>query len=415
MYGMVEAFNTQYPCRICSMELVQTRVATKEDPTLIRTNFMEGIDHAKEMSAPNDATLNPKLSVGFRKKSELNNFKHFKAETGSSVDPFHDICEGTCRKDLCKVCNHMVTKMGISEDEIRRDIEQYDFGCLNHAHKPSNFKLSAANLGQSGCQIKTLLMHFPLIFGKYFHKRADLKILDLVKTLIRITNLAFKRVITDEDIADTESLVEFYLSSLLQLFPGTTLSPKHHYLTHYGRIMRRLGPLGHFSTAAHESKHTFFTGLIEKSSLNRNVIKTLAVRHQNAHATNLIPGLKLEVVGGKAQEVSLELAAELRDKFNISSDGYQKISWISLIFKFAPHLFFRHTGLLYEIIYILKNPSGKYFLACAQWTFEDDEMQCWSELIKKIGYSLIAFDDVGRLQTFNKAFSTQTKAFCVLY
>lgn len=415
MLGMVEAFNTLYPCRICSMELNDTKKATKEDPSLIREDYMSGINQAKEKSAPGDATLRPNWSSGFRKESELNFFKHYKAERGTSVDPFHDLPEGVHRKDLKKVCIHMRDHMGITEDQMRRDIELYDFGTLNHAHKPSNFKLSVDSLGQSGTQIKTLLAHFPLIFGKYFVKKTDLKYLDLLKILIRITNLAFKRVICDEDINNMKSLVEFYLASLLKLFPGTTLSPKHHFLTHYARVMKRLGPISHFSTAACESKHGFFTNLIDKSSLSRNVLKTLAIRHQNVQATNFVSGLKLQVAIGKITDISDEKATELSNKFNVSTSGWKIVSWVNLIFKFAPNYFFRYNDQLYSVKLILKKTDDEFCLVCSEWTYEDDDYECWSELKEPITETLVEFKNVERLQTFNKVLSNKTKGFCVLY
>lgn len=61
-----------------------------------------------------------------------------------------------------------------------------------------------------------------------------------------------------------------------ELYPRN-LIPKHHFMTHYSRCIRKIGPLVHVWGMRYEAKHSFF----KKSVKNfKNITKSLALKHQ---------------------------------------------------------------------------------------------------------------------------------------
>ena len=58
------------------------------------------------------------------------------------------------------------------------------------------------------------------------------------------------------------------------------LRPKHHFLLHYGELIRQLGPLMRLWTMRFESKHGYFKKCLRSSKNFRNLCQSLSFRHQ---------------------------------------------------------------------------------------------------------------------------------------
>ena len=75
--------------------------------------------------------------------------------------------------------------------------------------------------------------------------------------------------------------------------------PKHHFVGHYPRAYRNMGPLTAIWAMRMESKHTYFKGVIRTSKNFKNVSLTCANRHQRAQVSysyfGLFPRSKYEV------------------------------------------------------------------------------------------------------------------------
>lgn len=68
---------------------------------------------------------------------------------------------------------------------------------------------------------------------------------------IRLVN---RRVVDENTIVAYEKHLFAYLGSLLDLFPGYRLKPKHHYAVHLADCMRRFGPTIWYSSWSGERK-----------------------------------------------------------------------------------------------------------------------------------------------------------------
>lgn len=108
---------------------------------------------------------------------------------------------------------------------------------------------------------------------------------------------------------------------LKEVFPDFHLLPKHHFLEHYPKLIRRFGPLIDFWTIRFEAKHSFCKRVVHDSHNFRNILLTLSTKHQLTLAYHLdLPSLfrpDLEVghtavVPPNALEHSMRQAVELK-------------------------------------------------------------------------------------------------------
>lgn len=66
-----------------------------------------------------------------------------------------------------------------------------------------------------------------------------------------------------------------------ELYPSNNLLPKHHFMVHYPRCIRKVGPLIQIWTMRFEAKHKFFKYSVKNF---KNLTVSLANKHQFAVA-----------------------------------------------------------------------------------------------------------------------------------
>lgn len=73
--------------------------------------------------------------------------------------------------------------------------------------------------------------------------------------------------------------IEIHLKSIVVDY-GETLLPKHHFITHYPSVIKKLGPLIHTWAMRYEAKHREFIKDVPVINNYKNLCKTLANRYQ---------------------------------------------------------------------------------------------------------------------------------------
>ncbi|KAK0151756.1 hypothetical protein N1851_006856 [Merluccius polli] len=86
---------------------------------------------------------------------------------------------------------------------------------------------------------------------------------------------------TDKTIQFLQTKIQDHRRLLQEVFPDFTLRPKHHYIEHYPDLICCFGPLVHLWTMRFEGKHCFFKRIVHDTQHIKNVLKTLANRHQH--------------------------------------------------------------------------------------------------------------------------------------
>lgn len=96
--------------------------------------------------------------------------------------------------------------------------------------------------------------------------------------MLEILKILLSYEITGCDVIELEKYITDHLSCIKYVF-NKNFTPKQHFLTHYPRVIREMGPAIPLWTMRYEGKHVLY----QKSNLFRNfvnVCKTLSERHQ---------------------------------------------------------------------------------------------------------------------------------------
>lgn len=118
----------------------------------------------------------------------------------------------------------------------------------------------------------------------------------VLMTLKDITELVVSPIHTEDSISYLDTLISEHRHRLLEVFPDFRLTPKFHFLEHYPDMIKCFGPLVCVWTMRFEAKHSFFKRIVRHTNSFRNILLSLATRHQmmmsyHLHADALKPAL----------------------------------------------------------------------------------------------------------------------------
>ena len=208
-------------------------VEERED--LLRSNTLNEIDNCIGMKA--DCVLN-----------ELQYFDNFEC---LSVDIGHDIFEGAAQYELKRFIFDLVKdKNLITLDKINKRIKVFNYGLINNDIKPSPIVLDKPNdlIGQRAMQTYCLLIYLPFILSVVIEKITSKpssrvsQMWEVIFLLIQITEIVFSPVITTSMFSRLKILIKRHHFLFMQHYRAELL-PKHHFMTHYVRIIKLMGPL----------------------------------------------------------------------------------------------------------------------------------------------------------------------------
>ena len=106
-------------------------------------------------------------------------------------------------------------------------------------------------------------------------------------TLKDVVELVMAPVHTDETLGYMDSKISEHRYRLLNVFPDEKLKPKHHFLEHYPWLTTAFGPLVALWTMRFEAKHRFFKRIVRQTGSFRNILMTMARKHQSMIAYHL--------------------------------------------------------------------------------------------------------------------------------
>ena len=198
-----------------------------------------------------------------------------------SVDIQHDILEGILRYDLAIVLFHFICNAKrFSLDDLNLRLTGYKYGNYDNVNKPPH--VSEKHL-RNGCIILSaaeMLNFFRglfLIVGPLVPEEDDhWQLLIELKTVVEII---FSKTIHESTHMLLDIEITEYLTELSKLYPNH-MKPKHHFLIHYPRIMKSIGPLPQISCMRNESKHRDGKVTSHVAICRKNVCPTIAIKHQ---------------------------------------------------------------------------------------------------------------------------------------
>ncbi|KAJ8029948.1 hypothetical protein HOLleu_29486 [Holothuria leucospilota] len=293
LFGFAQGFTANFPCRICKMHRNDARYATAEDPDIFRTKE----NYQMDVNTADVAT------TGVRNDCPLNMVEHFHVIDNFAPDIMHDLLEGICPLELKLVMKCLIDRGYFDINLLNSRIVSFNYGSSDSSNKPCILSMSSLNHpdgapGQNSAQMWCLIRHIPLMMGDLVPE--DDEHWELLLLLAQCMDIIFSPVISVGDTIYLQELIRDHHSHFLTLFPGRHLKPKHHHLTHYPRLIRKVGPLIRFWTMRFEAKHNFSRRLSHIVCNFQNIAKTLAYRNQMLLCFHLLSQKKL---GEKQVEV----------------------------------------------------------------------------------------------------------------
>ena len=343
LFGFVESFSARYCCCFCLLEkhCFQT-VFCEDDPEVVLRTVDMHKQHCQTIQT--DPTL-PHV-YGVKRSCLLNSLQYFNTANNFSVDIMHDILEGVAQFEV-KLVLQYIQENFLNAEQLAGRIHAFDYGYNQQRNRPPRVKLfnGSNDLGLNAIQSWCLLRNMPLLFGDLIETGDKYWLLLLL--LLQIVNIVFSPVLSDGMTIYLKHLIIDHHRLFKQLFPTINLLPKHHFIIHYPRIIRTVGPILHMWCMRYEAKHNFFKRQLKSF---KNITKTLARKHQSCMAMyqESFSKERLTVGPGKILMLSeLKEGADIASKFGAVTSVFSA-KWI------------KHNGTEYR----------RDFIVCTEVAFE---------------------------------------------
>lgn len=304
-------------------------------------------------------------SEGVRMACLYNTLQNYDIFENVSLDIMHDIHEGVIPSFLTEFFKYCIINRIASKQILIRRIRDFNYGTLFAQTTPSPMNMEKAHLGQSASQLYCMILHLPFIF--YDLKDQLAQMWTLLEELLQFLQILMSIEITESNLKRLENHIDKYLNGLLAL--KGKLIPKEHFLTHYPRAIRKMGPLKHLWTMRFESKHKFFTDAAKRTNNLVNINKTLAFKHQKQIC------LKKYSIQDNIEESKKRLSFRNHHQFrkyesflssldeNIDFDRLFVLPFLKINnYLYKEGLVLIQNFLVYDILLVLKSQKDYYFL-----------------------------------------------------
>ncbi|XP_041949692.1 uncharacterized protein LOC121709989 isoform X4 [Alosa sapidissima] len=276
--GFVESFSSTHVCRFCLGEKSQFQVSEVRTGAFCPRTIQEHKVHIQTAQG----NTNQSHCCGVKRQCPLTEkLKHFDVLCGYPPDLLHDLFEGIVPLELALCLNAFIKERYFTFNELNQLIKEFPYRWADKTDAPQPVPLSYAtrkSVGGNAHENWALLRLLPLIVGERIPE-SDPKWLVLLN-LKDIVELVIASVHTDSTICYLDSKISEHRHRFLAAFPQQTLIPKHHFLEHYPQLIKAFGPLVSLWTMRFEAKHSFFKRVVRHTHSFRNILLSLAVKHQ---------------------------------------------------------------------------------------------------------------------------------------
>ena len=294
MLGFTASFSANFPCRFCKAPKEVIRCQLVEDMSILRN---------KENFDADSAIGNISLT-GIKRVSVLNEVNGYHVTDNHAPDVMHDLLEGVLPLEMKLTVRSLIDQGCFTLDELNSRISSFGYGQVDKKNKPSSISQSAINnpggpSGQKAAQMMCLAKYLPLIIGDLVEEGSDVWEVFLMLLHVDIYKVVMARSISISATYSLKHFIHDHHSLFLQVYPDRHFTPKQHFILHYPRVIRYLGPLLQFSSMRYEAKHRQFKKWAQACNNFQNIAKTVSMRHQQAQSnlflTNSVLQCKVDV------------------------------------------------------------------------------------------------------------------------
>lgn len=276
--GFVQSFRGQYVCRFCCCPTDRIQISeVSEGEFSMRKKETHDLHVQKVVQEENVAHLGV---VGECPLSKA--LQHFHTVTGFPPDILHDLFEGVVPVELALCIREMIRRKYFTLEYLNTKIRTFPYQHFDKIDKPQPIPKSFVaklSIGGNGHENSALLRLLPLMIGSKVPEGDETW--DIIMNLKEIVQLVLSPSFTEESLQYLQTKISDHRQALKAVFPDFNLRPKHHYIEHYPELIKCFGPLVHLWTMRFEGKHRFFKRVMHDTQNFKNVLKTLANRHQS--------------------------------------------------------------------------------------------------------------------------------------
>ena len=275
--GYVESFSANKPCQFCLIDREDMQTVLDDDHVEMRSR----------QSYTENAMLGDASMTGIKENSCLNSLKYFHVTENVCVDIMHDVLEGIAPLEVRLLLKHLVyEEKCFTLQELNNRIASYDYGYTNAKNRPSvimNLRSSEGAVRQTASQMWCLLQALPFLVGDHIDPNNEYWHLFIL--LREICSIIFAPVVTTGlSVLLKQVVIDHHL--LFKKLYNRNLIPKHHFMTHYARLMCLFGPISQLWCMRFEGKHNPFKRHAHIVCNFKNIAKTLAYKHQVQQLTH---------------------------------------------------------------------------------------------------------------------------------
>ena len=273
--GFQEHFHHGRVCRVCNVT----------SQTLKNHFSSQGLEIRSKEAYDQQAQLvqdNPNLALlyGVKRKCTFNQLQYFHITSGLPGDVAHDLFEGIVPEVICNTIKYCVSQGFFSLQYFNHQVSTFAYDASDKRNKPSvmSSEIGSFKVKQTAAQSWCLVRLLPLMVGHAI-PFGDAKWVIFLLLLDVVEHCMMPKVDrgTSEFLA---YLIELFLTGYYTEYTEITMKPKFHYLVHYPRCLLEYGPLIHCWTLRFEAKHFYFKEIAWRTKNRKNILKTLAERHQ---------------------------------------------------------------------------------------------------------------------------------------
>lgn len=274
--GFTYCFSRGRVCRFCMVSVKHLPEKTCEimcQPRILRS-------HQSHLEA---IAVNPanRTLYGVNEVSPLLQLPYFDITRQLPPDIMHDILEGGIDCILRHVLKSLLSS-GLLCKQNLEELSSFKYGANDLKNKPPPINPAFINsksvLMGTAATKWCLIRFFPLIFGARVPKENE--DWELLLKFREIVDIVFASEMTSARLVYLEMLVQTFLNEPTDRYGPGAVTPKLHFMVHYARFVREVGPLRHFWSMRFEAKHQSLKKLAACVKNFRNLTYTLAKRHQ---------------------------------------------------------------------------------------------------------------------------------------
>lgn len=261
--GFSKSFSATKFCRVCRRSKEQTKHDLIEQDIRTKENYESDILEG--------------IISGVSEECIFNRLDHYHVLDNSCFDIMHDLLEGVCKLYVTKILSSLIEEKVLSLDVINNRKNRFPYGELEVGNISINITkkhLINCNLKMTATEVYCFISFLPLMLGDLIP--INNKYWSILIYLVNILDLLSKPELGENDVKRLEQLVNNHHTVYFSVYG--CLKPKHHFMLHYPRAIKMLGPLRYNWCMRFEAKHKESKIYFQNVTSRLNCTKTIALK-----------------------------------------------------------------------------------------------------------------------------------------